>query len=90
MQAIGPPGELRVEPMDEEVPHQKIIASHVEQQQRIPNVAVTSRDCELDQGTVAAFRFKSMIDDFGYLPCPSATRNANAILFCDTSQVESK
>ena len=67
VQPVGAPGELRVEPVHQKVAHQELVARHVEEEQRLPDVPVAAGNGEFDERPVAPHRVEAPAQNEGHV-----------------------
>jgi hypothetical protein len=79
-QTVSASTELGIEPVDEEIADEQRVPGHVVQEQRFPDLPVTSRLGKLHQGTIAASRVEAAVDLFGHLMRPRGALGADCVL----------
>ena len=75
-EAVGAGLVLRVEPVDEEVADEELVARHVPEEERLPDLAVAAALRELDERAVATLGVEAAVEHLARRRAPSCGSSA--------------
>src|SRR5687768_14789279 len=84
---VGPLNESRIEPVDQEVTNQELIARQVPKEQRLPNLTVDAGLRQFDEGTITTIGVKAAIQHLTDISSPVGTRRTKAVVVSDPTEV---